>query len=555
MDGKPRDMNPKPGEVDGAERAEKDIIVDTSAADTSTVNSEVKAPNLLVSEPFALVNSSGCCVSCEDASAQQTSLKCLFCKSCFHATCKTARCHKKDVICTKSFYDSFDTATNSDRPGNFVFVCDICMRQHEQSVALAGETSVNIFDDSSSSDDLESYEDFKNIFSAFKDDLKKELSDMYTCFDNKLKDTVSQLTDNSRSSVNKSSNSIASPSFAQVTENDFPKSSNSIASPSFAQVTENDFPKSPKQSSPTLQISHSPPIIPQSEFEVLILSPNKDSVPNTETINVMGKVKKAVEKKLENVQVEFVRPNSKSLKIAVGFRDTTLRENGEKLLNADDDLLSLGYKSKPANKMLPKISLFNVSSDIFDDIDRSGSDEKIMQAAEKKVVIDSIIAKNPCVAELHVDHDHTLEVVFINKNKHDEYNVILKLSPAIRIAILNKQNGTVYLGLGRYRFSDRYHVQQCYHCQAIGHTSKNCPVLTNPPVCLYCMGKHRAKNCPSEIKDDRSRHRCARCLASTYGKDAESALTHNSASPNCPVIIREMNRLQSNTDFTSLNRM
>ena len=52
MDGKPRDMNPKPGEVDGAEGAEKYIIVDTSAADTSTVNSEVKAPNLLVSEPL-----------------------------------------------------------------------------------------------------------------------------------------------------------------------------------------------------------------------------------------------------------------------------------------------------------------------------------------------------------------------------------------------------------------------------------------------------------------------------------------------------------------------
>ena len=87
------------------------------------------------------------------------------------------------------------------------------------------------------------------------------------------------------------------------------KSSKSVASPSFAQVlAENSIPKSSKQDCPTFKISDTSPITPKSEFEVLILSPsNNDSVPNTETINVMGKVKKAVEKKLENLCVPTVR--------------------------------------------------------------------------------------------------------------------------------------------------------------------------------------------------------------------------------------------------------
>jgi hypothetical protein len=223
--------------------------------------------------------------------------------------------------------------------------------------------------------------------------------------------------------------------------------------------------------------------------EVLILSPKDGINVNDEDMN---KVKKSVELKLKNVQVEFIRPNVKNKKIAVGFKSTDLRQNGENLLNSNDHLTKLGYQSKLVNKMLPKISLFNVSSDIFEDVDISGcsGDEpqkrEQIRELEKQMVIDKILDKNAAVKQLHAD-EHTLKVVYLKKISQYQYTIILKVSPAIRAAIL-KDEGRIYLGNSSHIVSDRFHVEQCYHCQGIGHTSKNCPDIDGDPICMYCMG-------------------------------------------------------------------
>jgi hypothetical protein len=57
------------------------------------------------------------------------------------------------------------------------------------------------------------------------------------------------------------------------------------------------------------------------------------------------------------------------------------------------------------------------------------------------------------------------------------------------------------------------------------------------------------------VKKNHSMHRCARCLASPVGNDAKQGITHNAASPQCPLILREKGRLEQNTDFTSNFRM
>jgi len=147
---------------------------------------------------------------------------------------------------------------------------------------------------------------------------------------------------------------------------------------------------------------------------------------------------------------------------------------------------------------------------------------------------------------------HTLSVVYLKKISDHQYTIILKVSPAIRSAILN-QDGRIYLGNTVYPFSDRFHVEQCYHCQQLGHTSKNCPDTGKRPVCMYCMESHKSSDCTK--KKNHSQHRCARCIASPVGNDAENALTHNAASPSCPLIVRESKRLAQNTDFTSKNVM
>ena len=286
--------------------------------------------------------------------------------------------------------------------------------------------------------------------------------------------------------------------------------------------------------------------------EVLILSPKPDLTVSDVLLN---KVKKSVENKLKKLQVEFVRPNSNTNKIAVGFKNSDLRAEAESLLNSNDDIALSGYTCKSIHKMLPKISLINVSSDVFDEVDRSSEDEELIKQLEKQSIIDKILDKNDAVKILHSDEEHTLQVVYLKKVTEHQYTIVLKVSPAIRAALIN-QGRRIYIGSTVYYFTDRFHVQQCYHCQKIGHTSGKCPDIRDDPVCMYCMGRHyMSSKCSPTIKKNHSIHRCARCLASPHGNDAELGLTHNAASPNCPLIKRELKRLEQNTNFTSKNVM
>ena len=131
----------------------------------------------------------------------------------------------------------------------------------------------------------------------------------------------------------------------------------------------------------------------------------------------------------------------------------------------------------------------------------------------------------------------------------------LKVSPAIRLALINEQNSMIYLGNRRYQVTDRFHVKNCYHCQQIGHTSADCEQAKNnkPPTCLYCMGHHRSANCPN--KQNFSLHCCGRCHSSNLSNDVKYYKTHNAGSLECPVMVREVNRLATHTDIVSKNIM
>ena len=283
--------------------------------------------------------------------------------------------------------------------------------------------------------------------------------------------------------------------------------------------------------------------------EILLVVPNENESKTDDNMHI---VKKIVENKLKDTQVEFVKTNPKSMKVIIGFKSKVLRDEGKDIIDSSGGLDSLKYHTKSGSKMLPKLYLSNVSEEILSDVDKSG-DSNVTRTAEKNAIIHRVLAKNPCVADLH-SIGHTLEVVYINKNVSAKHiSIGLKVSPAIRLAIMNIQEGNLYLGNSRYQIKDRYHVKYCYHCQVIGHISTDCPNKNVDPVCLYCMGKHRSSSCNS--KDNRSRHCCARCLASTQADDAENYQSHNASDPKCPVMLREIDRLKENTEMSSKNVM
>ena len=316
---------------------------------------------------------------------------------------------------------------------------------------------------------------------------------------------------------------------------------------------------SPGPSSSSIQDSSASPVTKPKlpPADVLVLSPINDS--STTSALAMNNVKKSAEQKLKNVQVDFIRANDKTKKITVGFRNVELRDKGNELLNENGVLTSFGYVSKNGSKMLPKVTLSGVSSEIFDDIGTNGINSEQIKNLQKETVVHKILEKNPSIAQLH-SQGHTLSVVYINKVRRErfnqqveEYAIGLKVSPSIRLAFLDDQQGKAYLGNHRYQVKDRYYIKQCYHCQLIGHTSENCPdAMTNKPaVCMYCMGKHRSSNCTNKI--NKAVHCCGRCLASKVKNDAENFKTHNAGSPLCPVMCREAKRISENTELASKN--
>ena len=159
--------------------------------------------------------------------------------------------------------------------------------------------------------------------------------------------------------------------------------------------------------------------------------------------------------------------------------------------------------------------------------------------------------KNPCIDNL-VNSGHTFQVVFISSHTNgDDLTVGLKVSPLIRYKILTEQNGYVFIGGKRCLFSDRFDIGQCYHCQLLGHNSQKCPNKGSSSTCLYCMGNHRSADCTA--KNQLEKHCCAKCNNSSVESESQNYKSHNSASPECPVFIRECQRLANITDFSSKN--
>ena len=186
-------------------------------------------------------------------------------------------------------------------------------------------------------------------------------------------------------------------------------------------------------------------------------------------------------------------------------------------------------------------------------MDKGNLSESEIREAEKKAVINEICSKNQDVNDL-VKLGHTLQVVYMSTpSPRGTFSVGLKVSPSIRMLLLDTSNGFVFIGDKRITVKDRFFVKQCYHCQLFGHVSTDCPQKLSLPTCLYCMGPHRSSSCPN--KHNISSHSCAKCSASTIHGDVAGHKTHNSSSTNCPVYQRECKRLVQVTDFTSKNVM
>ena len=300
----------------------------------------------------------------------------------------------------------------------------------------------------------------------------------------------------------------------------------------------------------------SPRVQPSStQAEVLVLSP---AASNQVTPSAVKDMRNEVTEVLKDMGVAFLKVNEDSGKLSVGFANKNDKAQAEKLISSTSQLANKNYSMKSSEKMLPKLTITNVPSDIINRIPTPDPSAPAAEASNyrklvKECIVESIKCKNHALKPLIADN-HTLEVVYVDHSSNGRnLTVAIKVSPAIRMALMNAQGGRLFIGNGCHPFSDRYHFKVCYHCQCIGHKSFDCPKKEETPTCLYCAGDHHSKVCPD--KQDLSKRKCSKCSQSRYARVVNGSHSHNSASPLCPITKREILRLENNTDLVSKNVM
>lgn len=465
-----------------------------------TINS-LKSDNVDIKKGSILLNNK--CATCNSINDPNFVIECSKCESEFHTTCLTYSLPTDFIELSKT------------NPCVW-WCCTECMIKANDTYDEE-ETVVSRTNDAESTNQVDLPNMLSESFNKLKADILKSVNES---IDKKIDSITSSVDTKLESFVSKIPNNESMQTFA-----DAAKKLNSYTGSRILQPPTNK------------------------SNEVVIISPTSDGASTS-----FENIKETVTKNLKGIQISFLKVNDKSKKIAVGFPDPKARDEGIKVINKNDQLESLGYAAKNSTKMLPKIIINYVPSDILDDIDKTNLNSDMIRDAEKQHIVNLILDKNPCVQNL-VNEGHTLNVVFLNQSKFDHHlTIAVKTSPAIRTALIEKQRGAIYIANGSYQIKDRYHYIQCYHCQLLGHISgPDCPNTSKSSVCLYCMGKHKSKEC--QFKRNIDKHCCAKCYSSNYSNDADNYRSHNAASPNCPVLIRELKRLESNTDLTSKNVM
>ena len=240
-----------------------------------------------------------------------------------------------------------------------------------------------------------------------------------------------------------------------------------------------------------------------------------------------SKVKKHVASILPSIPIKGVS----------GVKEGTakLKFKNKELMEKAKDALSVDYKvsakSHTVTMLEPKLTMYDLKGDFE-------SSEELRQ---------SILDKNSSIKSLVEDESNTFKVIFLEKNKTW---ACLQVSVKIRQSI-RESGDFVHADLGQYKVKDRYHVIQCFDCQSFGHMSGSdyckCKKYNADPVCFYCAGAHKSKDCEKKTAGRRSSIKCTNCSNSKDKNVKDKCKTHSAADRLCPSYVREQSYIMNRT--------
>ena len=197
-----------------------------------------------------------------------------------------------------------------------------------------------------------------------------------------------------------------------------------------------------------------------------------------------------------------------------------------KVKDALKDTYNVEASKSASKKLLPKIKIFDIDTDIY----TKSSSSKLK---------DDLLQKNKEIQDIiHTISGSIFEILFINEDHHF---AVIKTTEKIRQVIKNKGN-RLFLNLTSCNVKDDFHLLQCFKCQKFGHKVDS-PHCSGLQVCLYCSEDHRSKDCP--VKGKNENHVCANCKIHPVHKT--EAHGHKSNSPDCPLVVKETEVIMKRT--------
>ena len=256
------------------------------------------------------------------------------------------------------------------------------------------------------------------------------------------------------------------------------------------------------------------------DHQVLVVKPNSDAAQELSPSET-----KKIETALASVPVTKCKKTISGA-LVVKFPSKGAKDNASKAIQENLGTNTTLTVTEP-KKMLPKMTLVGVSSDIHDDD-----------------IVPSIIKKNAKIESL-VSDGLTLKLLFtIKKGDASTKDAVIKMSPEVRSAVVDGGN-FVYVGLARCRAYDRFWVTQCYHCQGFGHKNNDCPKRSDEPKCGFCAGSHESRSCTNKGSP-----KCVNCVQSSTAVEP-GAHSHFASSRLCPIMTLQRNKVIENTNFIS----
>lgn len=233
-------------------------------------------------------------------------------------------------------------------------------------------------------------------------------------------------------------------------------------------------------------------------------------------------VKKDVRSTLKNVPV---------IKAHNGKLSFKTKEDMDTAREALSGKYSVTMKTQEVKKLDPKLTLMDIDPDI----------------SSKEELQEKILDKNDDLRKL-IDAGGSCSVIYLDQEKN---MAVLRVSTEIRQHI--KKNGDrICVDLQQHRVRDRFHVIQCFHCQAYGHKSGSdyCRQSSDKPICFYCAGSHSSKDCKDKKNKTTTSVKCYNCSISRNPEERRKCKTHNATDTLCPFFIREKERMMSRTPGT-----